>query len=96
MQDWTSELSDFADTAALVYGLDLVISIDSAVAHLAGALGKPVWLLNRFNPCWRWLLNRNDSPWYPTLRQFRQPVPEDWGSVIQAVGAALKDASFRE
>jgi len=89
VHDWTDELTDFADTAALVQALDLVISVDTAVAHLAGALGKPVWLLNRFDTCWRWLADRDDSPWYPTLRQFRQPRPGDWDSVLDEVRAAL-------
>lgn len=80
---------DFADTAALVANLDLVISVDTAVAHLAGALGKPVWVLNRFDSCWRWLTNREDSPWYPTLRLFRQPQPGDWKSVIVKVKTEL-------
>ena len=87
--DWTSELGDFADTAALVDALDLVISVDTSVAHLAAALGKPVWLLNRFDTCWRWLRNRDDSPWYPTLRIFRQPRLGDWSSVMSSVSAAL-------
>ncbi|MGB8843580.1 MAG: tetratricopeptide repeat-containing glycosyltransferase family protein [Aliidongia sp.] len=87
--DWTGELDDFADTAALIAGLDLVIGVDTAVVHLAGALGKPVWLLNRFDPHWLWLLDRTDSPWYPTLRQFRQTRPGDWTGVITAVGRAL-------
>jgi tetratricopeptide (TPR) repeat protein len=82
-------LGDFADTAALVANLDLVIAVDTAVAHLAGALGRPVWLLNRFDTCWRWLLGREDSPWYPTLRQFRHDGQEDWPSVMQRVAAAL-------
>ena len=90
IHDWTDELEDFADTAALVDGLDLVISVDTAVAHLAGALGKPVWLMNRFDTDWRWLLNRDDSPWYPLLRQFRQPSPGDWHSVIAGVRDALR------
>jgi len=81
--DWSNELNDFADTAALIESLDLVISVDTAVAHLAGALGKPVWVLNRFDTCWRWLLERPDSPWYPTMRLFRQPAAGDWDSVIQ-------------
>lgn len=80
--DWMDECMDFLDTASLIQHLDLVISVDTAVAHLAGALGKPVWLLNRFESEWRWLLEREDSPWYPTLRIFRQPAPGDWGSVI--------------
>ena len=90
LHDFTTDLHDFADTAALVEGLDLVISVDTAVAHLAGALDKPVWLLNRFDTDWRWLLNRDDSPWYPTLRQFRQPAFGDWSSVICAVRDALQ------
>ena len=89
LHDWTTDLADFADTAALVAGLDLVISVDTAVAHLAGALGKPVWLLNRFDSDWRWLVGREDSPWYPTLRQFRQPAPGEWRSVITSVAQAL-------
>jgi hypothetical protein len=88
--DFTADLADFADTAALIENLDLVISVDTSVAHLAGAMGKPVWLLNRFDTCWRWLLNRDDSPWYPTLRQFRQPAPGDWPSVAEAVRDALR------
>jgi len=67
-----------------------VISVDTAVAHLAGALDKPVWLMNRFDTDWRWLLNRDDSPWYPQLRQFRQPAPGDWISVITKVRDALR------
>ncbi len=92
--DFASEVKDFADTAALIMALDLVISVDTAVAHLAGALGKPVWLLNRFDPDWRWLRDRSDSPWYPTLRQYRQPHPPqllvaDWEAVIAAVAQDL-------
>ncbi len=89
LQDFTKDFHDFADTAALIANLDLVISVDTAVVHLAGALGKPVWLLNRFDTCWRWLQNRDDSPWYPTLRQFRQPAPGDWDSVLSRVQGAL-------
>jgi hypothetical protein len=84
-------VGDFADTAGLVTGLDLVISVDTAVAHLAGALGREVWLLNRFDTCWRWLLDRDDSPWYPGLRQFRQSAPESWPDVIARVAAALNE-----
>jgi Tfp pilus assembly protein PilF len=76
---------DFADTAALIANLDLVITVDTAIAHLAGALGKPVWVLNRSDSCWRWLRGRDDSPWYPTLRLFRQPSPGDWKSVVSSV-----------
>jgi len=90
LHDFTEELDDFADTAALIDNLDLVISIDTAVAHVAGALGKPVWLLNCFGACFRWLQNRDDSPWYPSLRQFRQPIPGDWPSVISRVRGSLQ------
>jgi tetratricopeptide (TPR) repeat protein len=89
--DFTPELADFADTAALVAALDLVIGVDTAVVHLAGALGRPVWLLNRFHAEWRWLRERTDSPWYPTLRQFRQREPSNWDDVISDVRAALAD-----
>jgi tetratricopeptide (TPR) repeat protein len=87
--DWTAELADFADTAALVAALDLVITVDTAVAHLAGALGRPVWLLNRFDADWRWLRGRDDCPWYPSLRQFRQARPGDWDGVVARVAEAL-------
>jgi hypothetical protein len=92
LHDWTAELHDFADTAALIEALDLVISVDTAPAHLAGALGKPVWLLNRFDTCWRWMLRRDDSPWYPTMRLFRQQRPGDWDGVMRDVRAALAQA----
>jgi hypothetical protein len=88
--DPTGLLGDFADTAALVAALDLVISVDTSTAHLAGALGKPVWLLNRFDSCWRWMTDRADSPWYPSMRIFRQPYPGDWASVMAEVVAALR------
>ena len=91
MTDWTDELHDFADTAALIENLDLIISVDTSVAHLAGALGKPFWLLNRYNTCWRWLADREDSPWYPTARLFRQDETRTWASVIARVAAALHD-----
>lgn len=89
LHDWTAELSDFADTAALVEALDLVISVDTSVAHLAGALGKPGWILSRFDGCWRWMLGREDSPWYPTARLFRQRRPGDWDEVMTRVAAEL-------
>ena len=83
--DWSADFHDFSDTAALIENLDLVIAVDTAVAHLAGALGKPLWLINRHNTCWRWLLDRDDSPWYPTARLFRQDATRDWHPVISAL-----------
>ncbi len=91
LQDWTGELHDFADTASLLSGLDLLISVDTAVAHLGGALGVPVWVLNRFDTCWRWLHQRTDSPWYPTLRLFTQPQAGAWEQVVAEVTAALRE-----
>lgn len=88
--DWTDELSDFADTAALVAGLDLVIGVDTAVIHLAGALARPVWVLSRFDGCWRWLRHRTDSPWYPGLRLFRQPGWGAWGPAIADLAEQLE------
>ncbi|MGE5468978.1 MAG: tetratricopeptide repeat protein [Ignavibacteria bacterium] len=88
--DWMGECRDFLDTAALVQGLDLVVSADTAVAHLAGALGKPVWLLNRHESEWRWMLGREDSLWYPTMRIFRQPAPRDWAAVMLRVAEELR------
>ncbi|GHU08237.1 hypothetical protein FACS1894158_17370 [Betaproteobacteria bacterium] len=85
------EVEDFADTAAIIANLDLVISVDTSVPHLAGAMGKPVWLLDRFNADWRWLLGREDSPWYPTMRIFRQNSFGDWDSVMSCVADALAD-----
>jgi tetratricopeptide (TPR) repeat protein len=87
--DFTSLLNDFSDTAALVENLDLVISVDTATAHLAGALGKPVWILISFNPDWRWLLDRTDSPWYPTAKLYRQNEAGDWDNVIHRVKTDL-------
>lgn len=88
--DLTGELKDFSDTAALINSLDLVISVDTSTAHLAGAMGKPVWILNRFDGCWRWLLERPDSPWYPTARLYRQEAADDWATVIARVTADLQ------
>jgi Tfp pilus assembly protein PilF len=89
LHDWTNDLHDFADTAALIDALDLVITVDTAVAHLAGALGKPAWMLNRFDTCWRWMLDRADSPWYPSLKLYRQQTRGDWGNVIARVSTDL-------
>jgi tetratricopeptide (TPR) repeat protein len=88
--DATPFLGDFADTAALMAELDLMICVDTAAAHLAGAMGKPVWLLLPFDPDWRWLLGREDSPWYPTMRLFRQQEPRNWPQVIERVAADLR------
>jgi tetratricopeptide (TPR) repeat protein len=96
IRDVMAEMGDFADTAALVANLDLVIAVDTAVAHLAAALGRPVWLLDRFDPDWRWLLGRQDSPWYPTLRIYRQPAPGDWHNVIAAVAADFAKTARRQ
>jgi tetratricopeptide (TPR) repeat protein len=90
LMNWDARLIDFADTAALIANLDLVITIDTAVAHLAGAMGKPTWLLLQYAADWRWFHGRTDSPWYPTMRIFRQPMPGDWPGVVRAVAAALK------
>jgi tetratricopeptide (TPR) repeat protein len=87
--DWTGELADFADTAALVAELDLVISVDTAVAHLAGALARPVWVLSRHGGCWRWLAGQEHSPWYPTARVFHQPARWDWDTALARVADAL-------
>ncbi len=89
LHDWMDDAADFADTAALIARLDLVISVDTSVAHLAGALGRPVWLLNRINTDWRWMLEREDSPWYPTMHIFRQSSRGDWKGVLRRVAQEL-------
>ena len=86
---FSKEIKDFSDTAALITHLDLIITIDTATAHLAGALGKPVWVLLPFAAEWRWLEGRNDSPWYPTMQLFRQPCPGDWQSVFEQLKSEL-------
>jgi hypothetical protein len=84
-------VNSFADTAALVANLDVVVSVDTATAHLAAALGKPTWImLNNYAPCWRWLLNRDDTPWYATARLFRQPQMGDWATVVERIKLHLK------
>lgn len=87
--DFTADLDDFADTAAFIANLDLVIAVDTAAAHLAGAMGRPVWVLLPFAADWRWLLHRDDSPWYPTMRLFRQPTFGDYDTSIRRVTDAL-------
>ena len=89
LPDWMDECVDFMDTAALVVNLDLVVSVDTSVAHLAGALGRPVWLLNRFESEWRWLRDGEKSPWYPTMRVFRQLAANDWEGVIRRLAGEL-------
>jgi tetratricopeptide (TPR) repeat protein len=90
LRHFGEELLDFGDTAALTALMDLVITVDSSVAHLAGAMGKPVWLLLPFNPDWRWLLERSDSPWYPTARLFRQPRHGEWPLVVNELAEAVR------
>jgi tetratricopeptide (TPR) repeat protein len=90
LKDLSEELGDFAETAALISNLDLVITIDSAVAHLAGALGKPAWVMLPKAADWRWMLNRSDTPWYPTLRLFRQKTPGAWDALIAEVSNTLR------
>ncbi|MDP3761247.1 MAG: tetratricopeptide repeat protein [Ramlibacter sp.] len=93
LRDLGAALGDFADTAALIENLDLVVTVDTSVAHLAGALGRPVWVLLPHNPDWRWLLGRDDSPWYPTCRLFRQDAPGRWDDAIGRLRQALLDRS---
>ena len=91
-----NELKNFADTAALIANLDLIISVDTSVAHLAGALAKPVWVLLPYIPDWRWLLDRDDTPWYPTARLFRQDETRRWAGVMTRVHACLREFSRRQ
>ncbi|MEM5311520.1 tetratricopeptide repeat-containing glycosyltransferase family protein [Paraburkholderia sp. JHI869] len=91
--DPMNEVEDFADTAAIIELLDLVVTVDTSIAHLAGALNKPVWILSRYDACWRWLRDREDSPWYPSARLFRQLAPGDWDEVVSRVARALGNES---
>jgi hypothetical protein len=84
-------MDTFADTAAIISLLDVIVSVDTAVAHLAGALGAKTWILLPYVAEWRWLLDRADSPWYPTARLFRQPALSDWTGAVAAVGEALRE-----
>ncbi len=88
-------LDDFSDTAALIENLDLIISVDTSTAHLAGALGKPVWILNRYDSCWRWLRGRSDSPWYPTAKIYQQSKPGDWAGVLEQVKNDLSQLALK-
>jgi tetratricopeptide (TPR) repeat protein len=92
--DFTTDLHSFDDTAALIMNLDLVIAVDTGVAHLAAALGKPVWMLLPANSDWRWLETRNDSPWYPAMKLFRQAMLGDWAPVVERVSQELRDGSL--
>ena len=89
VQDIGKRLMDFSDTADVVDVLDLVITVDTAVAHLAGAMGKRVWVLLPFSPDWRWLLEREDTPWYPSMKLYRQERPGAWESVFQRLAEDL-------
>jgi hypothetical protein len=91
MKVWSDELRDFADTAALISALDLVICVDTSVAHLAGALGKPMWVLLTYATDYRWTVDRARSPWYPAARLFRQPAIGDWDAAIEELRAALRE-----
>ena len=97
IEDMTEQLSDFEDTAALISSLDIVITVDTSVAHLAGGLGCPVWILLPYRPDYRWLLDRTDSPWYPTARLFRQDESRDYGPVVDGIRGelAIRAAEFR-
>ena len=89
MFDAGPHLADMAETAAVIANLDIVLTVDSAVAHLAGAMGAKTCVLLPFSPDWRWLLGRDDSPWYPSLRLFRQPAPGDWTGALSSVQSVL-------
>ncbi|MBF2020877.1 MAG: hypothetical protein IGR93_12415 [Hydrococcus sp. C42_A2020_068] len=96
LYDLSPQIKDFADTAVLISQLDLVISVDTAVIHLAGAMGKPVWTLLGFDADWRWMQDCEDTPWYPTMRLFRQRQHGDWESVFAQVIPALKQHLARD
>jgi len=84
-------IAHMGDTAALIANLDVVVSVDTSISHLSGAMGRPTWImLNQYGQCWRWLLERGDSPWYPSVRLFRQPSMGDWIPVLDRVQRFLK------
>jgi hypothetical protein len=89
LDDLSPDLTDFAETAAIIANLDLVITVDTAVAHLAGALGIPAWVMLPYAPDWRWLAGRDDTPWYQSMRLLRQPSPGDWATVVQRINTML-------
>jgi tetratricopeptide (TPR) repeat protein len=91
LTDWADELHDFADTAALIENMDVIITVDTALAHLAGAMGKRVWTMLPFMPDWRWMQHREDSPWYPTMRLFRQPATGEWQTPLKKLAEALSE-----
>jgi ADP-heptose:LPS heptosyltransferase len=93
--DLTADLTDFTETAALIACLDLVITVDTSVAHLAGALGRPTWILLPWTPDYRWLLDRTDSPWYPSVRLFRQTDTRDYEIVLDRVRGELRRRAYR-
>jgi hypothetical protein len=88
------EINDFTDTAALCQLMDIVISVDTSVAHLSSAMGKPTWILLPFSPDWRWLLNREDSPWYQSVKLFRQSQMGDWTQILETLSQELTRISF--
>jgi ADP-heptose:LPS heptosyltransferase len=90
LRDVSQRLNDFADTAALISQLDVVIAVDTSIAHLAGALGKPVWIVLPFHPDFRWLRDRSDSPWYPTAKLFRQTTEGAWADVFEQIASELE------
>jgi ADP-heptose:LPS heptosyltransferase len=90
IQDYSDMLNDFSDTAALIEKMDVVVCVDTSIAHLAGAMGKPVMLMLPHTPDFRWLIDRQDSPWYPTMHIFRQSSPANWTDVIKEIDGVLK------
>lgn len=91
--DWSHHLADFGDTAGLMSCLDGLVSVDTACVHLAASLGRPTWMLSRFDACWRWMAPREDSPWYPCLKIFNQETPGEWAPVVRALGSHLSAAA---